>query len=141
MIDLDISLWIELVSMLVLMFLLNAMLYKPIRRLLEEREARMAAIRSDVEKFRRNAEQLLADYSRKLDEARRSGLAEREGRKKEAREEERRLLETSAKETEVRKQQMLTELHAQIGKAREELRAQVENFAAEIAQKLLGRAV
>jgi len=55
---------------LILLVILNTILYKPIRRLLEERASRMSSIQGDVEKYERNAEQLLKDFEMKLAEAR-----------------------------------------------------------------------
>ncbi len=141
MITLDLSLWIEIVCVLLLMFVLNNMLYKPMRRMLEERESKMSGIREDIEKFERNAESLLESFNRKLAEARKKGQEERERLKQEAREEERQLIEASSTEAESKKEQLMAELTSQIDAAKKELLAKAEAFAVEIAQKLLGRAV
>ncbi len=141
MITIDLSFWVELISVLILMVVLNSILYKPIRRQLAERAEKMAAIAADAEKFERNAQELVANYDRKLAEARADGKSELEKLKGEAREEERQLMEAAQKEAEAKKNQLMSELSGQISAARKELEAQSEAFAVEIAQKLLGRAV
>lgn len=141
MIDLDISLWVEVISVLVLMGILNAMLFKPIRHMLEERKLKMDSIQGEVERFTRNAEQLLDSFNKKLAEARKAGQAERERMKSEARKMEHELLESSSKEADETKQRLIAELSAQIDSARKELSAKSDMFAVEIAQKLLGRAI
>jgi F-type H+-transporting ATPase subunit b len=141
MISLDLSFWVVLISVLALMAILNAILYKPIRRMLEEREARMSSIRSDVEKYEKNAEQLLQNFNQKLAEARSTGQGERERLKSEGREQERGLLEANSREAEANKEKQLSDLGAQIDSARKELAAKTDAFALEIAQKLLGRAI
>ncbi len=141
MITLDLSLWIEVVCVLLLIFILNAILYKPIRRILEERESKMSAIRDDIERFERNAESLVQSFNKKLAEARMKGKTEMERLKQEAREQEKQLLAESTKEADAKKQELMSELTAQIEAAKKELLDKAEAFAVEIAQKLLGRAV
>ncbi len=141
MITIDLSFWAELISVLILMVVLNSILFKPVRRQLEERQAKMAAIEADADKFERNAAELVANYDRKLAEARAQGKSELEKLKGEAREEERQLLDAAMKEAEAKKSELMSELTGQIEAARKELQAQSEAFAVEIAQKLLGRAV
>ncbi|MGB9711983.1 MAG: hypothetical protein ACP5SG_01925 [Dissulfurimicrobium sp.] len=141
MINLDISLWVEVISVLVLMAILNSMLFKPIRRILEERRSKMDAIQADADRFARNAEQILDSFNKKMAEARKSGQSEKERLKGEARKMERELLESSGKEADAAKQRLMAELSAQIDSTRKDLSAKIEMFAAEIAQKLLGRAI
>ncbi len=141
MITLDLSLWVQLICALIMMALLNSMLYKPMRRMLEKREEKMSAIRSDVEKFERNAKQLLENFEKKMSEARLAGKSEMEKLKDEARKTEGELMEAASKEAQEKKSQLLAELTSQIEAARKELQAKAESFAVEIAQKLLGRAV
>jgi len=141
MITIDLSFWAELISVLILMVVLNSILFKPVRRQLEKREAKMAAIEADADKFERNAQELVANYEKKLAEARVQGKSELEKLKGEAREEERQLMEAATKEAEAKKSELMSELTGQIEAAKKELQAQSEAFAVEIAQKLLGRAV
>jgi F-type H+-transporting ATPase subunit b len=141
MIDLDISLWVEVISVLVLMGILNAMLFKPMRRMLEERRSKMDSIQGEAERFTRNAEQMLDSFNKKLAEARKAGQVERERMKGEARKMEHELLESSGKEADETKQRLIADLSVQIASARKELSAKSDMFAAEIAQKLLGRAI
>jgi F-type H+-transporting ATPase subunit b len=141
MVSIDYSIIAEIIGYLILLVILNAILYKPIRRLLKERASRMSAIQSDVEKYERNAEQLLKDFDMKLAEARASGQGEMEKLKQEAREEEHQLSEASNKEADARKQELMAELTSEIDAARKDLTAKVEAFAMDISQKLLGRAI
>ena len=141
MITIDASIWFQIIGMLVLIVVLNSLLYKPIRQLLQERESKMAAIKEEAERFERNADQLLENFNAKLASARSEGIKKREELKAKAREEEKALIDESTKEATQKKQELLSELTAQIEAARKELKAQAEAFAMEIAQKLLGRAI
>ncbi len=141
MISIDASIIVQIVMMLILMVVLNGLLYKPIRRLLEERESRMSDIREQIESYERNAQQLVDNFNKRLAEARMAGQKERDKFKDEARAEEKRLLEESMAEAQARKEELMSGLGAEIEAARKELKEKAEAFAAEIAQKLLGRAV
>jgi F-type H+-transporting ATPase subunit b len=141
MIDIDLSLLAELISVLVLMAVLNSILFRPIRKQLEEREAKMAAIEAEVERFEHRAQKLVEDFDMKMAEARTAGKQELERLKEEGREEERQLAEASAKEASAKKEELMSDISGQIEAARKELKDQSETFALEIAQKLLGRAV
>ena len=141
MINLDISLLVEIISVLVIMFILNSMLFKPIRRMLEERKSKMDSIQGESERFERNAAQLIDSFNKRLAEARKAGQAEKERFKIDARKAEKELLDASSKEADALKQRLVADMSAQIDGARKELAAKSEVFAADIAQKLLGRAV
>lgn len=141
MIDLDYSLFAELIGYLVLLVILNGMLYKPIRKLLADRASRMASIQSDVDKYERNAEQLVKDFDAKLAEARGSGQGAMEKLKQEAREEEKKVSDASSQEADARKQELMAELTSDINAAKKDLAAKVEAFAMDISQKILGRAL
>ncbi|OCC15789.1 ATP synthase F0 sector subunit b' [Dissulfuribacter thermophilus] len=141
MITLDASFLVQVIGTLVLMAVLNSLLYKPIRQMLQERESKMAAIREEAERLEKSAHQLLENFNAKLANARSEGVQKREELKAQAREEEKALIEESTKEATQKKQELLGELTAQIESARSELKAQAEAFAVEIAQKLLGRAI
>ena len=55
MITIDITLVIQIVNMIVLMFLLNGVLYKPVRKILRERSEKLQGMQGDVAKFEKNA--------------------------------------------------------------------------------------
>ncbi|MEF3168854.1 MAG: hypothetical protein K6360_05915 [Deltaproteobacteria bacterium] len=141
MIDLDISLFVEIVAVLILMAILNSMLYKPMRRMLEEREARLSGLRGDVERFERNATQLVEDFQKRLADARKAGAQEKERLKEEGRVEERRLLAEGSKEAEGKKQQLMAEITSAIDAARKDLAGMTEGFAKTMAEKILGRSL
>ncbi len=141
MLTIDASIVAEIIMMLIMMVVLNELLYKPIRRILKEREERMAEIREKAEGYERNAKELVENYNRRLAEARAQGQKERERFKEEARAEEKKLLDASTAEAQARKEELMKGLGAEIEAARKELQAKVEAFASEIAEKLLGRAV
>ncbi len=139
MIDLDISLFVEIVAVLILMAILNSMLFKPMRRMLEERDARLSGLQGDVERFERNATQLVDDFQKRLADARKAGAQEKERLKEEGRVEERRILAEGSKEAEGKKQQLMAEITSTIDAVRKDLAGMTEGFANTMAEKILGR--
>ena len=55
MVTTDITLIIQIVNMVVLMFLLNGVLYKPIKNILRERSEKMQGMQENILKFEKNA--------------------------------------------------------------------------------------
>ncbi|MBA2848036.1 ATPase [Thermosulfuriphilus ammonigenes] len=141
MISLDITLWVQIVKILILTFILNAILIKPILRILREREEHFAGLEQDIQRFTESAEQLLENYNRRLAEARMEAGKKREELKLQAKQEEKSILEAATKEAEARKSELLSQVMKEIEGVRKALREQVEGFAAQIAQKLLGRSI
>ena len=141
MITIDLSILAEIIGMLILIVVLNSMLYEPLRRVIRERKEQMDALEGEAVKYEDRIKSLVEDYERKLQEARKAGQAEFEKLRNEAREEEKKLVEESTKEAEAKRQELMQQLTSQIEAAKKELQAKAEAFAAEIAQKLLGRAV
>ena len=55
MITTDITLFIQIVNMIVLMFLLNGVLYKPVKKILKERSEKLQGMQEEISKFEKNA--------------------------------------------------------------------------------------
>ena len=55
MITMDITLVIQIVNMIALMFLLNAVLYKPIKKILKERSEKLHGMEEDISDFEKKA--------------------------------------------------------------------------------------
>lgn len=141
MIDIDISLFIQIGALLCLMFLLNNLLFKPIRSILEERQEKIDALKKEMDGFEQKAVNIVENYNQKLGEARQNGAKEKEKFLGEARENEKAILSQSTKEAEDKKQKDISEISKAIDSVRSELSAKTESFANEIAQKVLGRAI
>ena len=78
MLSLDYTLFIQIANFLFLLFILNIILYKPIRRALSQRRAQMDSLERATSDFETKA----ADHLRELEEsmagARREGAAQKE---------------------------------------------------------------
>jgi F-type H+-transporting ATPase subunit b len=99
----------EIITFLILLFLLWRYVYPPIRDQIRRRQSEIDRAIDEAQKTRAEARELLAEYRRQieeargearriLDEARKQGEAQRERAKREAREEGERIIERAREE-------------------------------------------
>lgn len=139
MININETLVLQLINFLLLMFLLNRLLFRPLVRLLDERTARTEGRQAEATRAEAEADAKLADYEGKLraaraaaDEARgevlRSAEAERQG-----------LLAQAAAEAEHTVAEIRARVRSEADQARRALRAESNALATAAATRILGR--
>lgn len=137
----DWTLIVQIVNFIVLIMVLNAVLYKPIRNILIERQKTVNQFEKDIDTLQEGAAENDQTFQSTISEAKAKGLGEKEAMKEAGEEEEKRLIN----ELQEKAQADLEEVRAQIAKdagaAREKLKAQAEAFSVSIAEKILGRSV
>jgi F-type H+-transporting ATPase subunit b len=137
----DWTLILQIVNFIVLIFILNAVCYKPIRKILIERNKKIQGFEQDIDGLKGEAAESDQNFQAKIGEAKMKGFQQQEALKESAEEEEKRLIE----EIHQKAQADLEAVRAQIAKdaegAKASLQAQVQAFSAAIAEKILGRAV
>ncbi|HEB49584.1 MAG TPA: hypothetical protein ENI89_03155 [Desulfobulbus sp.] len=141
MITLDITLFIHIVNMIVLMLVLNAILYKPILGILDKRQEKIDSLNTDVEQFEQNARQRQAEVDRKMREASAKAKKALDGARSEAQAAGAEKLAAIRQEAEGEKEKQLAELRSQIEAARKELQDNAAGFARDMAAKILGRSL
>ncbi len=139
MIDIDWTLFAQLLNFLVLVFLLNMVLYRPIRKMLLERRARLSSFEEDITGLADNRQGILGKVDEELTQARREGLGLREGLRQEGSQAESSLLEQVKKEVDAQWTKVEAKIKKDVAKAREALGAQSQDFAMALANKILGR--
>jgi F-type H+-transporting ATPase subunit b len=141
MISIDGSLFIQIVNFIILIFVLNIVLYKPIRNVLLERNEKVVGLGESIETFNKDAKEKDDAFASGIRAARAKGLKEKEVLLEAASEEEKKII---AKINE-KAQADLAEVRSNIAKDAEKVRAklqkEVDVFADAIGQKILGRAV
>lgn len=141
MVNVDVSIFIQIINFLVLIWVLNLVLYKPIRNILIQRKEKMAALENGAETSLQEAKAREEAFEQGIKAARLKGLKERDSFLQEAGEEEKRIVgEINAKA-----QADLASVREQIAKDAASVRAvlqeEVDGFAKAIGQKILGRAI
>jgi F-type H+-transporting ATPase subunit b len=141
MITTDITLFIQIVNMIVLMFLLNGILYKPIRTILKERSGKLLGMQEEISKFEKNAKLRQAEVDAKMAQASGKAKAALDSARAEAQTAGDEKLAAIKAEAEAAKDSKLAELKAQVGSARTTLHADLTGFATDMAGKILGRSL
>ena len=136
----DISLVYQMINFLVLLFVLNLVLYKPIRNVLLERKAKIEGMQNGAEKA---ASDLVAGedaYKNGLRQARSEGLKEKEAFIEEASKEEKEIIDRINKKAQANLAEIKKQVADETDQARKSLEGEVEAYAKAIGEKILGRA-
>jgi F-type H+-transporting ATPase subunit b len=141
MISIDVTLLMHIVNMVVLMFVLNAILYKPVLGILEKRAQKIESLNGEVAQFEQNARQRQAELEQKLREASNRAKKALDGARAQAQAAGAEKLAAIRKESDSAKEKQLADLRSQINVARKELEGNVEGFALAMAGKILGRSL
>ncbi len=139
MIDIDWTMFAQLINFLLLVFLLNVVLFKPIRTCIRDRQARMLAQEADINLLLDQGRSLEDEIKEKLAEARREGAGARENLKQEGAQAEISLLEEVKRQVEVEWATVEKKIKSDMAKARASLQTQAQSFAHLLATKILGR--
>ncbi|HHO48331.1 MAG TPA: hypothetical protein ENN06_07750 [Desulfobacteraceae bacterium] len=141
MITIDITMFIHIVNMIVLMIVLNAILYKPVQSILRKRQEKLETLSKDVEQFEENARHRQQEVDKKMREASARAKQALDGARSEAQAAGTVQLEAVRSEAEGEKKKRQAEIHSQIEAAQKELREATSEFANQMAGKILGRSL
>ena len=137
----DLTLVLQIGLFLIFMWIMNRMLFRPTLRVLEERERQIQGARGKVEDLQARVEAAMSRYGESIREARMTGEVERMRFVREAMGEEERIAnEGRARAVETMKR-IQENVAREAGIARTELDAKAREFAALIAEQVLGRSV
>lgn len=139
MVDINWTVFPQIVNFLILIFALNIVCYKPIRKILLERKAKMDGLADNIETATRQSEEKDKAFSSGVREARAKGQKEKESLLQAAGDEEKvivgKILDKARED--------MAAVKAQITKDTDEVKValekEVDAFADAITQKILGR--
>jgi F-type H+-transporting ATPase subunit b len=140
-IELDGTLVLQFVNFMILMVVLNALLFKPLRAALKARKETIEGSKAKVQDIDEQVQAQIARYDAQLQEARQQGGQERSALRKTGQEEEVRILGEANRSAAERLQTITAQIQDEANSARQALRGETEALAKEIAGKVLGRAV
>jgi len=139
LISINATMFHQLIAFLVFLFIINRIMFRPLRSVMGERESFMEKIRLDTVDATKEFERLTANLKAKESTVRaeaqdvRCAIEEQGGR--EAGE----ILESARQEISSIKAKVETEVNAQIAQARKKLRQEAETLAVNIMEKMLDR--
>jgi F-type H+-transporting ATPase subunit b len=139
MIAIDWTLYAQIINFLLLVFLLNVVLFRPIRNAIRDRQAKLLAQEAEINLLMDQGRSLEDDIKEKLAAARRDGAGARENLKQEGAQAEASLLEDVKHQVEVEWATVEKKIKADMTKARQSLKKEAKTFAQLLATKILGR--
>jgi F-type H+-transporting ATPase subunit b len=137
----DGSLIFVLVLFLIFVFVLNRILFKPIGRVLDERETLTEGAKTEARAATRRYQAQLADYEARIRQARGESYRLLEQHRAGALEERRQLIEQVKAEATEKIEEARAEIAGQAERAREALEVESRQIAAQISRTVLGRTV
>ncbi|MBM4287196.1 MAG: hypothetical protein FJ135_03420 [Deltaproteobacteria bacterium] len=139
MIDIDWTLFMQIANFLLLVFLLNMVLFRPIRGTLKARQSLFSGLQSDVSSLKESEQDVRQNIHSELLSARKSGITKRDMLKQEGGAMEAGMMEKAKAEVDEEMARMAEKIKADVAAARDALRPQAQSFALDLATKILGR--
>jgi F-type H+-transporting ATPase subunit b len=140
-IDLDSTIFLQLLIFLVTMAVLSRYLFGPYLKVKTERARGIEGARDEARRMGEEAEARVAEYDRAFDQARSRANAERATLQGEAVARERAILEDARKNVQGQLEAARGKLAAESSDARAQLQPRAQEIAGRIAEKILGRKV
>jgi F-type H+-transporting ATPase subunit b len=141
MIDINVSLLYQLVNFLVLLVILNVILFKPIRQVMQEREQGISSALGDARNAQDRMQSLLDAYNTSLAEAKQKAAAEYNAAYQQGLDAQRDMIAAERAKAGELLDKARAEIVAASDAARADLGKEAELLARDISSKLLGRAV
>ena len=140
MVSVDGSLFIQIINFLFLLFVLNLVLFKPIRKILLERKEKVAGMEAGIQTLSKDAVTQDKAYKDGLKGARTEGLKKKEAFIDQASQEEKAIIDKINQKAQANLAQIRAQVAEETDKARAELEKEIDVFAKGIGEKILGRA-
>ena len=135
------SILIQIINFLVLLFLLNIIIYRPIRGILNKRKEEMDSTSSTTDEWKSKIEKYISEIEENIDATRKQGLKERTGLRDNGLATEKELLHNAYSQVEEALGKAKNEIKGKINSARASLQEEMESFSHELVEKILGRSL
>jgi F-type H+-transporting ATPase subunit b len=137
----DGSLVFVLILFIIFVFVMNRILFRPIGRVLDERQTLIEGSANEARAAGRRYEAKLADYEATIRQARAEGYRRSEQERARALDERRRLIEEAKRQARDEIDRARLEIESQVAQARTTLEMEIRAIAERISRTVLGRAV
>lgn len=141
MVSVDGSVFIQILNFLLLIWVLNVIMYKPIRKILLQRREKVEGLERDIEAFGNEAKEKDSAFSSGMRDARAKGLKEKELLVQAAADEEKEIIGKINEKAQAEIAKVREKISQDADAVRAALMKEVDGFAKEISRKILGRAV
>jgi len=140
-INIDLAFLIQLFNFLILIFVLNILLYKPLRKIIAERQGRIVEAKGRAESVEQDLQVKMAEYEARLKSMKSGASDERSTLVKEAQAEEATILEAARKDATDTLAAIKGRVAKEAAAARTLLQEQAKALSVDICEKVLGRSL
>ena len=141
MVSVDGSIVLQIVNFLLLIWIMNMVLYKPIRKILLKRKEEFHAYEESIGEFESKSEEGSKDFSEGMITARKEGFQEKEGLKGQGLEGEKALIGSATASALEKIDEAKKNIYQTIQEAWAGLEKESADFSKELAEKILGRSL
>jgi F-type H+-transporting ATPase subunit b len=141
LIEVNFTVLIQAFNFFLLLIILNTILYKPILKILEEREQRIDGQQQQAKKIIEDGQALEGDYNKKIYNAKIEAMNTKNAARSAASEQANNIIDDSRKKAEEIINQMQQQMALELAQAKKELEPELSVMSATIAQQILGRKV
>lgn len=141
MINIDVTLFVQMVNFFILLVVMNIILYRPIRRLVARRNQHVREQEEQIARANAEAQAAVEEFDDQMQAARNLGRQKVQELKDAAYQHEKDLLQRAGEQAGNRLQEMRSKVEKDLAAARDQLRSQIHVFATDMAQKILGRSI
>ena len=141
MISIDVTLLIQMVNFLILMFILNLLLYKPVLGIIDKRKKNLQDIEEEIKRLNQSVDERMAAYEEKLRLAKVQALEKKQEIMTEGAEQAKSFIEAAKGDIPAMMEKFHADMNREVDEARHILTNQSKKISIEIAEKLLGRSL
>lgn len=141
MVDINSTLLIQLANFLLLLLALNLILFKPLRRIIQERELGISTAFTDAKTAQEQMQRLLEQYNASLAEAKQKATAAYSALYQQGLDSQREMITAERTRAGETLDKARAEIAAAADAARTDLKQEADRLSQDITAKLLGRAV
>jgi F-type H+-transporting ATPase subunit b len=135
----DWSVIIQIANFLIIIYILNLLLYRPIRKILKQRKETFQNLELSIETLGKDSEDKETAFAEGIRAARAKGLKEKEALIEAAGKEENAMIEKINQDAQAELAEVRNKVAKETESVRDALATQIDEFATAICQKIIGR--
>jgi F-type H+-transporting ATPase subunit b len=140
-VSLDYTLGIQIINFLLLIFILNVLLYKPILGMIDRRKKQFEDSEAEIRRLQETVEQKMAAYEEKLHQAKAAAVEQKNEIVRQGAEEAKTVIDAVRAEIPGMMEQFHARMDGEIGAAKNILTDHSQQLSVQIAEKVLGRSL
>ena len=141
MISINATLIVQMIQFLILLYILNRIMIKPIMKLITEREQHIEKINEDIQHTKEETERLVSESISREKDAGKEAANQASQLKQEGKNEVATFIEEAQKEALSVGEEAMTNVTAEIEKVRPTLKDEADALVDELAEKVVGRRI